>query len=197
MTERLTFPALLFIAICLSGCCAACRDQAGGGARVTMRGNAVTLAGEVPKAGDKAPPFTAVANDLSTYTFAPGSSVWIISSVPSVDTPVCSAQTRRFNEEAARLGDGVKVLTISMDLPFAQKRWCGAEGITNVQTVSDFRDRAFGRNYGMRIQENGLLARGVFVVGKDGRITYAQLVPEITQEPDYAPILAAAREAAR
>ena len=95
------------------------------------------------------------------------------------------------------LGQGVKVLTVSMDLPFAQKRWCGAEGIANLQTVSDFRDREFGRNYGLRIQENGLLARSVFVVGKDGRITYAQLVPEITQEPDYAPILAAAREAAK
>ena len=134
---------------------------------------------------------------MSTYTFVPDGSVWIISSVPSVDTPVCSAQTRRFNEEAARLGQGVKVLTVSMDLPFAQKRWCGAEGIANLQTVSDFRDREFGRNYGLRIQENGLLARSVFVVGKDGRITYAQLVPEITQEPDYAPILAAAREAAK
>ncbi|MGE5610878.1 MAG: thiol peroxidase [Bacillota bacterium] len=163
-----------------------------------MRGQPVTLIGHEVKVGDAAPAFSAVANDLSTYQFAPGTGhVWILSAVPSLDTPVCSAETRRFNEEAGKLGDEVKIITISMDLPFAQKRWCGAEGVKNLQTVSDYRDRAFGEAYGVHMKENGLLARAVFVIGKDGRIAYVQIVPEITKEPNYDAVLAAVRQAMR
>lgn len=162
---------------------------------VTLRGKEVTLVGNQAKVGEPAPAFAAVANDLSTFEFKPGDGqVWIVASVPSLDTPVCHAETRRFNEEASKL-PGVKVLTISMDLPFAQKRWCGAEGIKNLQTVSDYRDRAFGKAYGVYIKENGLLARAVWVIGKDGKVVYTQLVPELTKEPEYDSALAAARKA--
>jgi thiol peroxidase len=163
---------------------------------VTMRGAPLTLVGPVLEVGQRAPAFTAVANDMSTFSFRPGDGVvWIISAVPSLDTPVCSAETRRFNEAAASLGPGIKVLTVSMDLPFAQRRWCAAEGIENLQTVSDYRDRCFAEHYGVRIRENGLLARSVFVIGPDGRIRYIQIVPEISSEPQYEPVLAAARMA--
>jgi thiol peroxidase len=161
---------------------------------VTARGKPLTLIGKMPQAGEMAPAFTAVANDMSTFTFDPkAGQVWVLTSVPSLDTPVCSAETKRFNEEAAKLGPGVTVLAISMDLPFAQKRWCGAEGVSGVQTLSDARDRSFARKYGLQVKETGLLARAVFVVGKDGKITHAQLVPELTNEPIYEPILVAAR----
>ena len=160
-------------------------------------GKALTILGDQPAVGDTAPAFTAVANDMSTYTFEPGGDkVYVLSSVPSLDTPTCSVETKRFNDEAAALGEDVSILTVSMDLPFAQKRWCGAEGVEAVKTLSDSRDRAFGRAYGVQIKENGLLARAVFVVGKDGKITYRQIVSDVTREPDYAPILAAAKKAA-
>jgi thioredoxin-dependent peroxiredoxin len=167
---------------------------------VTKGGKPVTVVGRQPAAGEPAPAFTAVANDFSTFTFDPTSGpqsgkVWIISVVPSVDTPVCSLQTKHFNEDAAALGGDVGVLTISMDLPFAQKRWCAAEGVQNLQTLSDSRDRSFASGYGLRIAETGLLARAVFVVGRDGKIAYAQIVPELTQEPEYPPVLAAAKAA--
>jgi thiol peroxidase len=164
---------------------------------VTMHGKPLTLQGPELKVGDAAPPFTAVANDMSTYQFNPASgNVWIIASVPSLDTKVCSSETHHFNQEAGELGNGIHVLTISMDLPFAQKRWCGAEGIMNLQTVSDFRDREFAMNYGVRIKENGLLARTVFVIDRQGKIAFIQIVPDITHEPDYAPVLEAAKKAA-
>ncbi|HEX2973960.1 MAG TPA: thiol peroxidase [Tepidisphaeraceae bacterium] len=163
---------------------------------VAMRGQPLTLVGQPVKVGDVAPAFKAVANDLSTYEFKPEAGrVWILSAVPSLDTSVCSIETRRFNEEATKLGKDVSIVTISMDLPFAQKRWCGAEGVKNLQTVSDYRDRMFGEAYGVRIKENALLARAVFVVGKDGRIAYEQIVPELSKEPDYEAVLKAAREA--
>ncbi len=165
---------------------------------VTMGGKPVTLVGSPVKAGDMAPAFTAVKDDLSTFQFVPGDGrVWILSAVPSLDTPVCSRETHRFNQEASGLGSGVSILTISMDLPFAQKRWCGAEGVMNLQTVSDYRDRSFGRSYGVMMKETGLLARSVFVVGKDGRITHVELVSDITHEPNYDAALAAAREAVK
>ncbi|MFI5378086.1 MAG: thiol peroxidase [Tepidisphaerales bacterium] len=164
---------------------------------VTIRGNALTLVGAELKAGDEAPAFTAVANDMSTFTFKPKSGkVTIIAAVPSVDTPVCSTETKRFNEEASKLGDDVAILTISMDLPFAQKRWCAAEGVKNLQTISDYRDRAFGEAYGVKIKESGLLARSVFVVDKQGKVVYQQTVAELTREPDYEAALAAAKKAA-
>jgi thiol peroxidase len=114
--------------------------------------------------------------------------------VPSLDTPVCDLETRRFNQEAATLGPGVAVLTLSMDLPFAQKRWCGAAGVDKVTTLSDHRDASFGTAYGTLIKELRLLARCVFVVDKDGILRYIQLVKEIAQEPDYAAVLEAVRK---
>ncbi len=164
---------------------------------VTLKGNPLTLVGAEIKTGDAAPAFTAVANDMSTFTFQPKSGkVTIIAAVPSVDTPVCSSETKRFNDEASKIGDNVAILTISMDLPFAQKRWCGAEGVKNLQTISDYRDRAFGEAYGVKIKENGLLARSVFVVDKEGKVIYQQIVAELTKEPDYDAALAAAKKAA-
>jgi len=114
--------------------------------------------------------------------------------VPSLDTPVCDLETRRFNQEAATLGPGVAVLTLSMDLPFAQKRWCGAAGVDKVTTLSDHRDASFGAAYGTLIRELRLLARCVFVVDKDGVLRYIQLVKEIAQEPDYAAVLDAVKK---
>ena len=143
-----------------------------------------------------APDCTLLANDMSEVrlgTFK--GKVVIIASVPSLDTPVCSAETRRFNEEAASLSDDVVILAISADLPFAQGRWCGAAGIDKVQTLSDHREVAFGLAYGVLIKELRLLARAVFVVGRNGKVVYTQLVKEITEEPDYAAVLAAAKDA--
>lgn len=159
---------------------------------VTFKGNPVTLLGPELKVGDQAPDFKVLANDLSEVTLADSKGfVRIISVVPSLDTGVCDAQTRRFNEEAGGI-DGVKVLTVSVDLPFAQKRWCGAAGVENVQTLSDHRDLSFGTAYGVAIKEMRLLVRAVFVVDQNDQIVYVEYVPESTNHPDYeAPILAA------
>jgi thiol peroxidase len=145
--------------------------------------------------GDKAPDFVAIDNDLNPVSFDSfRGKVCIISSVPSLDTPVCDMETRRFNDEAGRLGDDVEILTISMDLPFAQKRWCGAAGVDGVQTLSDHRDAAFGQAYGVLIKGLRLLARAVFVVDREGTIRYIELVKEIASEPDYDSVLTAVRE---
>lgn len=163
---------------------------------VTMRGNPVTLVGNPVKVGDKAPEFSVLANDLKPVSLANyQGKVCIISSVPSLDTPVCETSTRRFNEEAAKLGTDVAVLTVSMDLPFAQKRWCAANGIKEVETLSDHREASFGSAYGLLIKELRLLARAVLVVDKGGTIRYEQIVKEIADEPDYEAVLAAARQA--
>lgn len=155
----------------------------------------VTLLGPELKAGDSAPDFTVLANDLTPVTLADSKGVVrIISVVPSLDTGVCDAQTRRFNEEAAKL-DGVKVLTISVDLPFAQARWCGAAGIENVQTLSDHRDLSFGLAYGVVIKEHRLLSRAVFVIDANDKITYAEYVPAAGQHPNYEAAIAAAKAA--
>ena len=165
----------------------------------TLRGNPKTLIGPELKAGDAAPDFSVVDNALNPVTLKDtGNKVRIISVIPSLDTPVCDAQTKKFNEEVANL-PGVDVLTVSMDLPFAQKRWCAAAGVSNVKTLSDFRDRAFGPAYGVELQDSplaGLTARAVFVVGKDGKVTYAEYVSDITKEPNYDAALGAARTAA-
>ena len=162
---------------------------------VTMKGNPITLMGTEPQVGDKAPDFVAVDNDLNPVSFDSfRGKVCIVSSVPSLDTPVCDMETRRFNDEAGRLGDDVEILTISMDLPFAQKRWCGAAGVDRVQTLSDHRDAAFGQAYGVLIKGLRLLARAVFVVDKEGTIRYMELVKEIASEPDYDSILTAVKE---
>jgi thioredoxin-dependent peroxiredoxin len=162
---------------------------------VTMKGKPVTLVGQAVKAGQKAPDFEVTANDLSPVKFSSfAGKVCIIASVPSLDTSVCDMETRKFNEKAAGLGSDVVVLTISMDLPFAQKRWCGAAGIKNVQTLSDYRDASFGNAYGVLIKDLRLLARAVFVVDKKGVVRYLQIVPEIATEPDYDAALKAVKE---
>jgi len=161
-------------------------------ANVTFKGNPITLLGNEVKVGDIAPNFTVLANDLTPVTLENlKGNVTVISVVPSLDTGVCDAQTRRFNEEAANL-EGVNVLTISVDLPFAQKRWCGAAGIDKVQTLSDHRELSFGKAFGVAIAELRLLARAVFVLNAEAEITYAQYVSEATDHPDYeAAVLAA------
>lgn len=161
---------------------------------ITFKGNPFTLLGPALNVGDKAPDFSVVDNGLAPVSLASSTGkVRIISSIPSLDTPVCDTETRRFNQEAATLPDGVVVLTISLDLPFAQKRWCGAAGIEKVTTLSDYRDRSFGQNYGVLIKELLLLTRAIFVVDAHDVIRYIQIVPEVTSEPDYAAVIAATR----
>jgi thiol peroxidase len=161
---------------------------------ITMKGSPLTLVGNEVKIGEPAPDFEVVANDMSAVKlYSYRGKVCIITSVPSLDTSVCDIETRRFNEEAGKLGGDVVVLTISMDLPFAQKRWCGAAGVKNVQTLSDHRDASFGKAYGVLIKELRLLARAVFVLDRDGIIRYMQIVDELTNEPDYEAVLDAAK----
>lgn len=156
----------------------------------------VTLVGPELKAGDTAPAFTAVGNDLSTVeSSAFAGKVRIINSVPSLDTGVCSAQTRRFNQAATELGENVVVLTISMDLPFAQKRWCGAEGIDRVTTLSDFRDASFSNAFGTYMKEWRLCSRAVFVVDSQDKVVHVEYLPAAGQEPNYDAALEAARAA--
>ena len=162
---------------------------------VTFKGGPLTLVGNEVKVGDAAPDVTVLANDLSPVTLSSyRGKTCVISSVPSLDTPVCDMETRRFNEEAKKLASDVAVLTISMDLPFAQKRWCGAAGVEHVKTLSDHRDAAFGTAYGVLIKELRLLARAIFVVDQGGKIRYVQLVKEIAQEPDYNAALRAVKQ---
>jgi thiol peroxidase len=162
---------------------------------VTFKEKPVTLLGNQLKAGDQAPEFRVLANDMSEVTLADTKgSVRLIAAVPSVDTGVCDAEVRRFNEEASKLGN-VKVLTVSVDLPFAQKRWCAAAGIENVQTLSDHRDLSFGKAYGVAIEELRLLARSVFVIDSNDKITYAEYVDEVTSHPNYEAALEAAKAA--
>jgi len=164
---------------------------------VTMKGEPLTLVGPDLKVGDKAPDFTALDNDLNPVSLSSYSGrIVIISSVPSLDTPVCDLETRKFNQEAANLGPEVQILTISMDLPFAQKRWCAAAGIDRVVTLSDHRDASFGTAYGVLIKELRLLARAVFLIDKAGTIQYIQLVPELTDEPNYEEVLSAVNKLA-
>ena len=154
--------------------------------KVTFHNDPVTLVGKEVSVGDTAPDFTVLANDLSEVTLSDSKGkIRLISVIPSIDTGVCSKQTRKFNEEATTLGEDVHVLTISCDLPFAQARWCAAEGIKNVQTLSDHRDLSFGEAYGTIIQELRLLTRSVFVVDKNDKVTYVEYVSEGTDHPDY------------
>ena len=159
---------------------------------ITMRGNPLTLAGSEVKVGTMAPDFVVLDNNLSPVNFSSyRGKTCILSSVPSLDTPVCDMETRRFNEEASRLSPDVIILTISVDLPFAQKRWCASAGVNRVQTLSDHRDASFGMAYGVLIKELRLLARAVFLVDPRGLIRYIQLVKEVSKEPDYDEILKA------
>jgi thiol peroxidase len=161
---------------------------------ITFKGNPMTLLGADLKVGDAAPDFAVVDNGLAPVTLSSyAGKIRIISAVPSLDTPVCDTETRRFNQEAASLPGNAVVLTVSLDLPFAQKRWCGAAGIDKVVTLSDYRERSFGLGYGVLIKELLLLTRAVFVVDAAGIIRYIQIVPEVTGEPDYAAAIAAAK----
>lgn len=159
---------------------------------VTFRGNPLTLIGNELKPGDPAPDATVIdqnLNPVNIHSFR--GHTLLISVVPSLDTGVCSAQTKRFNEEASKLPESVKVLTISMDLPFAQKRFCGAENIDKIEVLSDHREGAFGQAYGTLVKELRILSRAVFVVDADGIIRYVEYVPEITQHPNYEAALQA------
>ena len=164
---------------------------------VTMRGNPMTLVGPELKAGQKAPAFTAVGKGLAPVTLDQfKGKVKIIAAIPSIDTPVCDAETRRFNEEASRLPGDVQILTISMDLPFAQARWCGAAGVDKVTTISDWRAAEFGQKYGALIKELHLLARAVFVLDKNDNVVYAEYVKEVANQPNFEAALEAAKKAA-
>jgi thiol peroxidase len=159
---------------------------------ITMKGNPLTLVGSKLSVGDSAPDVEVLGNDLNPVKLSSfKGKVCVLSVVPSLDTPVCDIQTRKFNDEAGKLGDDVAILTISMDLPFAQKRWCGAAGVDKVTTFSDHRDAAFGEAYGVLIKELRLLARAIFVVDRQGAVQYIQLVKEVTEEPNYEAALAA------
>jgi thioredoxin-dependent peroxiredoxin len=164
---------------------------------ITIHGNPLTLMGQAVKVGDPAPDFEVLANDLSPFKFSTlKGKICVICSVPSLDTPTCDIETRWFNEEAAKLGPEVVILTISMDLPFAQKRWCGAAGVEQVKTYSDHREAAFGQAYGVLIKELRLLARAVFVVDQAGALRYVQLVKELSNEPNYDEVLQAVKQLA-
>ena len=158
-----------------------------------MRGKPLTLLGPELKAGEKAPDFEAVTDSLQSVNLEKtGHAVRIFSVIPSLDTPVCDAQTKRFNEEAAKL-DGIEIYTISMDLPFAQKRWCGAFGVDKVKMLSDHRTGSFGEHYGTMIKELRIESRAIFVLDKDGTIKHVEYVKEVADHPNYEAALAAAK----
>jgi thioredoxin-dependent peroxiredoxin len=162
----------------------------------TMRGNPLTLIGPELKPGDAAPDFSVIDSSLKPVNLKDtGNSVRIISVVPSLDTPVCDAQTKRFNEEAAKLPD-VEILTVSMDLPFAQKRWCGAFGVDKVKMLSDHRDASFGSNYGTLIKDMRIESRAIFVIDQKNKIRHAEYVKEVADFPNYEAALTAAKGAA-
>ena len=162
---------------------------------ITMKGGPLTLVGPELAIGDVPLDVSLLDNDLKPVKLSSyKGKICIISSVPSLDTPVCDMQTRRFNSEAGNLGDDVAIVTVSMDLPFAQKRWCGAAGVDKVATLSDYRDAAFGEAYGVLIKELRLLARAIFILDREGALQYQQLVKEVSQEPDYDDVLEAAKK---
>lgn len=161
---------------------------------VTMKGNPITLVGPELKKGDPAPDFRCVetlGSEVGLESF--GDDVKVFNVVVSVDTPVCDVQIRRFNEEAAALSDSVQIITVSVDLPFAQSRYCAAAGVERVRTASDYQHASFGEAYGVLIKENRLLARAIFVVGRDNVIEHVEYVGDIANEPDYDAALDAIR----
>jgi thiol peroxidase len=163
----------------------------------TMRGNPLTLLGPELKPGEKAPDFDVVDNSLQPVNLAKtGQAVRIFSVVPSLDTPVCDAQTKRFNEEAAKL-PGVEIFAVSMDLPFAQKRWCGAYGVDKIKMLSDHRTGSFGEHYGTMIKDLRIESRAIFVLDKDNTIKHVEYVKEVAEHPNYETALAAARSLAK
>lgn len=156
----------------------------------TFQGNPLTLLGPELKAGDRAPDFKLTDTGLKSVTLAESKGkTRLISVVPSIDTPVCDLQTKRFNQEAAKLPASIQVMTVSMDLPFAQGRWCGLAGADKIQMLSDYQDHSFGQAYGVLLKELKLLSRAVFVIGPDDKIQYVEYVKEITTHPDYEKVL--------
>lgn len=163
---------------------------------ITMHGNPLHLEGTVPAIGSKAPDFTLLANDLSPRTLQDfAGKVLVVVAVPSLDTGVCDMEVRRFNAEVAALSPDIAIIAVSCDLPFAQARWCGAANVAAVQTLSDHKEAAFGKNYGILIQELRLLGRAVFVIDRTGTVTYTEIVSELTNEPHYDKALEAAKKA--
>jgi thioredoxin-dependent peroxiredoxin len=159
----------------------------------TLMGNPKTLVGPELKPGDKAPEFTALDNALKPVTLADtGHKTRIFSVVPSLDTPVCDMQTKRFNEEAGKLSN-VDIYTVSMDLPFAQKRFCNSFALDNVKMLSDHKDASFGEAYGTLIKDMRILSRAIFVIGPDDKLKYVEYVPEVSQHPNYEAALSAAK----
>ncbi|EGJ50077.1 thiol peroxidase [Desulfocurvibacter africanus] len=162
---------------------------------VTMKGQGLTLTGQELRKGDQLPDVELLDTDLNTVRLADfAGKVLILVAVPSLDTAVCNIEARRFNNEADKLGNDVQVLIVSMDLPFAQKRWAEEAGVRAIKTLSDHRDAAFGREFGILLKELRLLARSVFVADRSGKLQYVQIVPEVTDEPDYDTALNLARE---
>jgi len=164
---------------------------------MTLKGNPITLLGPELKIGDRAPDFTVLDNDLKPVKLSDSKGhIRLISVVSSLDTDVCDTQTVTFNQKAAEISDDIKLYTISMDLPFAQKRYCVARAVDRLQTLSDHNMASFGQNYGLLIKELRLLARSVLVIDKDDKISYMQIVPEFTMEPDYNKALEALKKIA-
>jgi len=162
--------------------------------KITFKGNPLNLIGEQLKAGDTFKDFSVSKNDLSPLTLADTSGVRVFLTVPSLDTPTCDMEVREFNKRAGEL-PGVSIFTVSLDLPFAQARWCGAAGVASVVTASDYKDGSFATATGTKIAELGLLTRAAFVVDASGKVVYAEYVSEITEEPNYEAILNAAKNA--
>lgn len=163
---------------------------------ITSRGKPLTLLGHRVTVGEKAPDFTVLRRDLTPFSLRDvAGKVVVLNAVPSLDTSVCATQARTFNQRASELGEGARVLVISMDLPFAQSRFCTTEGIANLEVLSDHREASFGLNYGLLVKETRLLARAVLVINREGDIVYQELVSDISHEPDYDAALAAARQA--
>lgn len=160
----------------------------------TLRGNAMPLEGDALAVGQTAPDFTLTGIDMKPVGLADTAGVRVVNVLPSLDTPVCDAQTRRFNEEATKNSD-IQVLAVSRDLPFAQKRWCAAAGVENVLTLSDYKDGSFGANWGVMIEPLQIHSRAVFVLDADNKIVHAQYVGEMSEHPDYDAVLAAVAKA--
>lgn len=166
-------------------------------ASVLWKGSAAQLERELPAVGQSAPDFSLVANDLSAVSLADSAGkVRLIHVIPSVDTPVCSLSTKKFNADLDSLPDNVIGYTVSVDTPFAQKRWCAAEGVDKMKTLSDFKTHEFMKDYGVYLTDVGISARAIFVVDADGKLAYTQLVPNIGSEPDYDEVLSKVKELA-
>lgn len=179
---------LIFTTLIMITGCGASTQKTG---EVTVKGSPLTTTGHTAKVGDKAPDFTALDNNFKPVSLSDfGGRPVLISAAPSLDTPVCSQQTQRFNEEVANLPEDVVIIAITMDLPFAQKRFCATEGVDRITVLSDSARREFGEHYGIFIPERGLLARSIFVIDRDGTLIYKEIVPELTNHPDYDTALA-------